>query len=116
MYMEDITMRFFIGIMEIAGVDRTFSDDGLRALYSYLKREENREGKEVELDPDLMGSIYVEYEDFYEFQKDYPDFESFEELTNLKSKVGFTIFPVRSSRLDEDEPFIVDVEDVYEAM
>jgi|TARA_R110002167_G_scaffold59548_1_gene168770 hypothetical protein len=57
-----------------------FSYDGLEALFNYLEEIEQDCDTSIEYDPIAFCCEYMEWEDFAEFQGQYPDIENKEEI------------------------------------
>tara|TARA_R110000744_G_scaffold194061_2_gene312841 strand:- start:542 stop:835 length:294 start_codon:yes stop_codon:yes gene_type:complete len=57
-----------------------FSYDGLEALFNYLEEIEQDCDTFIEYDPIAFCCEYMEWEDFAEFQGQYPDIENKEEI------------------------------------
>lgn len=73
-----------------------FSYEGLTALYKYLEELEQNMDQPIELDTIAICCDYTEYKSLEDFQNDYPDIETIEDLmsetTVIKvSKEGFII-------------------------
>ena len=79
---------------------RTFSYEGLSALFDYLEEMEESTGEELEFDPVALCCEYSEYDTFEEFQEDYDEWniqfkERFPTLNDLEDyttviRVGHT--------------------------
>jgi len=65
----------FIKVME-----DDFSEEGKSALYDYFTQYEQETGVEIELDRIAIRVEYTEYSDLGEFNADYPNIKSIEEL------------------------------------
>ena len=57
-----------------------FSYEGLEALFNYLEEYEESCDTSIEYDPIAFCCEFVEWEDFEEFQGQYPDIETKEEI------------------------------------
>ena len=74
---------------------RTFSYEGLSALFDYLEEMEESTGEELEFDPVALCCEYEEYDTFEEFQEEYngevlyPTLDDLEDYTTV-IRVGHT--------------------------
>ena len=74
---------------------RTFSYEGLSALFDYLEEMEESPGEELEFDPVALCCEYSEYDTFEEFQEEYngevlyPTLDDLEDYTTV-IRVGHT--------------------------
>ena len=74
---------------------RTFSYEGLSALFDYLEEMEESTGEELEFDPVALCCEYSEYDTFEEFQEEYngevlyPTLDDLEDYTTV-IRVGHT--------------------------
>ena len=77
---------------------RTFSYEGLSALFDYLEEMEESTGEELEFDPVALCCEFEEYDTFEEFQEDYNNINSFEELEEKTTviRIGHTGYPSSS--------------------
>ena len=68
---------------------RTFSYEGLSALFDYLEEMEESTGEELEFDPVALCCEYSEYDTFEEFQEEYngevlyPTLDQLEDYTTV---------------------------------
>ena len=74
---------------------RTFSYEGLSALFDYLEEMEESTGEELDFDPVALCCEYSEYDTFEEFQEEYngevlyPTLDDLEDYTTV-IRVGHT--------------------------
>jgi len=74
---------------------RTFSYEGLSALFDYLEEMEASTGEELDFDPVALCCEYSEYDTFEEFQEEYngevlyPTLDDLEDYTTV-IRVGHT--------------------------
>ncbi len=74
---------------------RTFSYEGLSALFDYLEEMEESTGEELEFDPVALCCEFEEYDTFEEFQEEYngevlyPTLDDLEDYTTV-IRVGHT--------------------------
>lgn len=88
----------------------SFSDDrknqfsymGKKALFDYLNDYEDSTGDEVELDTIALCCEYTEYDNFEDFQADYPNIETIEELQDRTQFI-----PVYAMNGTETDAFII---------
>ena len=83
--------------------ENQFTYEGKKALFDYLEEYEESTGEEIELDIIAICCDYTEYESLDDFQKEYTDIESFEDL-EYNTQVIYT-----DEYQDENKPFIVQV-------
>ena len=57
-----------------------FSYDGLEALFLYIEEYEESTGTEIEYDPIAFCCEFVEWDSFEEFQGQYPDIKTKEDI------------------------------------
>ena len=68
---------------------RTFSYEGLSALFDYLEEMEESTGQELEFDPIALCCEFEEYDSFEEFQEEYngevlyPTIDDLEDYTTV---------------------------------
>jgi len=72
----------------------SFSYDGLRVLFDYLREYEESTGEELELDVIAFCSEFFEYNNIKEFNEDYgSEYESYEEVEG-----GVDVVPIDDNR------------------
>jgi hypothetical protein len=79
---QTITKSDFRDAFKKMGRDSNFSYDGLGALFDYLELLETETREELELDVIAICCDFSEYENLAEFQNDYPDYETMEDIEN----------------------------------
>lgn len=79
-----------------------FSYMGKKALFNYLEDYEESTGDELELDPIALCCEYTEYENFADFQAEYSNIETLEELQDRTQYI-----PVFNIDGTESDAFII---------
>jgi len=93
---QTISKHNFRDAFKTMGRENQFSYDGLGALYDYLEMFEDDTGQQTELDVIAICCDFIEYENLEEFQRDYQNIESIEDIQNETTVI-----------MIDDESFII---------
>ena len=79
-----------------------FSYEGKKALFDYLENYEAETGEEIELDTVALCCEYSEYDNFKDFQAEYSNIDTLEELQDRTQFI-----PLHDIEGNESEAFII---------
>ena len=91
-----INENYFVNTFKNENSDykNNFSYSGLKALFNYLEDLEEELNEEFTFDYIAIACDYTEWKNFAEFQEQYPDIESENDISEHTTYIPFKVFGV----------------------